>query len=167
MNKFSIEMISPLHGDENAIKKILLRINKKKVIFSIDSNIFRNRDFINYMCLSKHEIQFILPTIVQFEVGFYFRSKGFELEEFMDEISDFEGIFLSWNNNLLWNTIETAYSNKTLLPFNPHIRDYIIGMESKLLQIGLISYNKKHFHWMNPISVLTPEEFILKYPANF
>jgi hypothetical protein len=53
---------------------------------AIDSNIFRNLNFINYLRINKTKIQVYIPSIVSFELGYYFLTKGITWEDFLKEI---------------------------------------------------------------------------------
>jgi len=130
--------------------------------FAIDSNVFRNLNFINYLRINKAKIQIYIPSIVSFEIGYYFLSNGVTWEEFLKEIQKINGIFLEWDSVILLDVLKNALNKKASLPFRHHFRDFMIGTQCENTGLDLISYNKKHFTWLKRISIQTPEEFILK-----
>jgi len=136
--------------------------NKIKLKLALDSNIFRNYDFINYLTLNKSKFQVFMPTIVQLEVGYYYISRGISWNEFVEDIKKFNGIFLKWDNSLILKVIQNAFAYKNQLPFKNHFRDFLIGTECEKKQTPLITYNKKHFTWVNKIKIFTPEEYLLE-----
>ena len=129
---------------------------------AIDSNVFRNLNFINYLRINKAEIQVYIPSIVSFEIGYYFLTKGITWEDFLKEIVKFNGIFLEWDSVILSEVLKNALNNKETLPFRHHFRDFMIGTQCENTGFDLVSYNKNHFTWLKRILIQTPGEFILK-----
>jgi predicted nucleic acid-binding protein len=131
-----------------------------KTKIAIDSNIFRNSHFINYLKLNKASLEVFIPSIVYLEVAYYYLRKGITWADFLEDIKKFEGVFLDWKSIVIEEVIKNAIANKTNMPFRHHIRDFLIGTQCEALKISLVSYNKNHFNWLHTVSVLTPEEFI-------
>ena len=141
-----------------------LKSEKDKI--AIDSNIFRNLDFINFLRQNKGSLQIFLPTIVCLEVGYFYMRKGITWESFRKEVHKFNGIFLDWESIRIMKVLKYAVENKNTLPFRHHFRDFLIGTQCKILGINLVSYNKNHFKWLKPILVFNPEEYIIKMKIN-
>ena len=135
-------------------------INENKKNFALDSNIFRNLDLINYLTLHKSDFNIHLPTIVQLELGYFYKVKGILWEGFKKDIQKFNGIFLQWDNSFIPDVIQYAFNEKSNLPFKQHFRDFLIGLEIVKIPATLITYNKKHFTWLKEIKIYNPEEFI-------
>ena len=127
---------------------------------ALDSNVFRNQDFINYLTLYAADFQTFLPSIVQLEVGYFYRMKDIRWKQFKEDVEKFGCKFIPWGNFKNASIIENAYKNRKELPFQHHFRDYIIGTECEKKVKMLISYNKKHFRWIKNIQILTPEEVV-------
>ena len=136
-------------------------MSKQKKAVAIDSNIFRNLNFINYLRMNKTDIQVFIPSIVNFEIGYYFLIKGITWEDYLAEIQKFNGKILDWDSVITQDVLKNAINNKKTLPFRYHFRDFIIGTQCENLGLDLISYNKNHFDWVNNVITQTPEEFIL------
>jgi len=135
--------------------------NKTEKI-ALDSNVFRNLGFINFLRQNKDSFQVYFPTIVYLEVAYFYLRKGISWEGFFDEVQKFNGTFLGWESIEITEVINHAIMNKSTLPFRHHIRDSLIGTQCEKLNISLISYNKIHFKWLTTVLVLTPEEFVQK-----
>ena len=136
-------------------------MSKQKKAVAIDSNIFRNLNFINYLRMNKTDIQVFIPSIVNFEIGYYFIIKGITWEDYLAEIQKFNGKILDWDSVITQDVLKNAINNKKTLPFRLHFRDFIIGTQCENLGLDLISYNKSHFDWVKNVITQTPEEFIL------
>ena len=136
-------------------------MSKQKKAVAIDSNIFRNLNFINYLRMNKTDIQVFIPSIVNFEIGYYFLIKGITWEDYLAEIQKFNGKILDWDSVITQDVLKNAINNKKTLPFRLHFRDFIIGTQCENLGLDLISYNKNHFDWVKNVITQTPEEFIL------
>jgi len=143
-------------------KKRIVENEEKLEKLAIDSNVFRNLNFINYLRINKAKIQVYIPSIVSFEIGYYFLTKGITWEDFLKEMQKINGYFLEWDSVILLEVIKNALNNKTTLPFRHHFRDFMIGTQCENIGIDLISYNINHFTWLKHILIQTPEEFILK-----
>ena len=137
-------------------------MSKQKKAVAIDSNIFRNLNFINYLRMNKTDIQVFIPSIVNFEIGYYFIIKGITWEDYIAEIQKFDGKILDWDSVITQDVLKNAINNKKTLPFRLHFRDFIIGTQCENLGLDLISYNKSHFDWVKNVITQTPEEFILE-----
>lgn len=136
-------------------------MSKQKKTVAIDSNIFRNLNFINYLRRNKTDIQVFIPSIVNFEIGYYFLIKGITWEDYLAEIQKFNGKILDWDSVITQDVLKNAINNRKTLPFRHHFRDFIIGTQCEKLGLDLISYNKSHFDWVKNVITQTPEEFIL------
>jgi len=128
---------------------------------ALDSNIFRNQDFINYLTLHAVDFKIFLPSIVQLEVGYFYRVKNISWPQLKADLNKFGCKLVPWGNFKNSNVIENAYKNRNELPFHHHFRDYLIGTECKNTVKMLITYNKKHFLWLNKVQILTPEELVV------
>ncbi len=131
----------------------------KNAQYALDSNVFHNWGFINSLRAVKGRFEFVLPTIVTLEVGFYFRVKGISWKDFMEEIQKFGGRSLDWSTIVVEEVVTSAVSNKTALPFRVHFRDFLIGSQCEKVPAHLITENKRHFEWCKSITVLSPSEF--------
>ena len=150
-------------GESIILQESKKNLDKNKKRFAIDSNIFRNLNFINYLTLTKSNFSIFIPTIVQLEIGYFYRASGISWEQFREDINKFEGVFLEWDNNIIPEVIDHAFMERNHLPFKKHFRDFLIGVECKKIPASLITYNIKHFTWLKTIEIYTPEDFLLKF----
>ncbi len=132
------------------------------ITIALDSNIYRNQDFIDFLIMYKDKIKPYLPSIVQLEVGYYYLTVGLKWMNFTEEVQKYGGVLLKNNSYDVQAVVETAYQNRVRLPFKQHFRDYIIGIEAIKNVKKLITYNTRHFDWITEIGVETPEELILE-----
>jgi len=142
------------------------RIRRLKMVFSkiaLDSNVFRNYDFINYLTQYSTDFEIYLPTIVQLEVGYFYKTKNLDWEKFKEDLDKFGCKMIKWGNFKPSEIIENAFKNRKNLPFKHHFRDYIIATECENLIEKLITYNIKHFNWENKIEIITPENFVKEH----
>ncbi|MHA1617641.1 MAG: hypothetical protein ACTSVZ_00045 [Promethearchaeota archaeon] len=137
-----------------------------QIMIALDSNVFRNVRFIDYLILHKTKLNIALPVIVQLEVGYFYRLKGLSWADFRDEMSKFNCQFLDWQISQPKKIILQAYRQKDRLPFRDHIRDFLIGMQSQNQNRRLITYNLSHFKWLNKYSAITPEDLIMEIEKN-
>jgi hypothetical protein len=159
------EYISSLHGDNLNRKLMLNHLRSKQCGFALDSNVFRDKNFVNFLAIQKEKIQFFLPTIVQMEVGYFYRSKGKSWEEFLLDIQDFDCILLSRTIFQAPDLIDLTYQYKQYLPLREHFRDYMIGLECNLVDIALITENVSHFQVFKK-DLQTPKQFVKNFPIN-
>ncbi len=144
------------------LQNTTIKLDEKKNWLALDSNVFRNLDFINFLTLKKLELHIFMPTIVQLEVGYYYKARGITWEAFKKDVQKFGGIFIQWDNKLIPEAIRFAFIEKKHLPFKKHFRDFLIGVECKNIPAPLITYNKSHFTWLKDINIYTPEEYLHK-----
>ena len=130
---------------------------------ALDSNVFRNYDFINYLTLNSTDFEIYLPTIVQLEVGYFYKTKNIDWDRFKDDLDKFGCKMIKWENVKPSKIIENAYKNRRDLPFRHHFIDYIIATECEKLIDKLITYNIKHFNWENNFEIMTPEDFVIDH----
>ncbi|HME55264.1 MAG TPA: hypothetical protein VKM55_23855 [Candidatus Lokiarchaeia archaeon] len=127
---------------------------------AIDTNVYRNIDFINYLKELKQDVSTFLPSIVFLEIGYFFASKGFSWEAYEREINKLGASRLDWSSIDDRQLIERSIEQKANLPFSDHFRDFLIGIQCETLHLDLITYNTKHFAWCQNITIMTPEMFV-------
>ena len=134
---------------------------------ALDSIVFRNLDFINYITLYKDKLSIHLPSIVQLELGYYYLAKGSTWDSFLRDIQKFNGKVMEWNTISVEAVLQNAIAQKRFLPFKSHFRDFIIGTQCESLLCSLITYNSNHFNWSRQIITYTPENFIIFFEENY
>lgn len=139
-----------------------LNHSPSQIKIALDTNIFRNREFIAYLTINHNKFQIYIPTIVQIETGFYYIMRGLTFKDFQRNISEFNAISIEWKSKLTPKLLEFANKNKNTLPFKHHFRDFMIGTECESFKLDLITYNLKHFQWAPNIAIYNPEQFIQK-----
>ena len=134
---------------------------------AIDSNVFRNIKFINYLMLHKDEISVTLPSIVQLEIGYFYLAKGLTWNDFLQYCEKFNAKMMEWNTIKIEDVLQNAIAQKNTLPFKEHFRDFIIGTQCEALSCSLITYNTAHFTWLTQTNFWTPEALIVFIEENY
>lgn len=142
-----------------------LKDNLPKI--ALDSNVFRNSDFIDYLILHKNEISIALPSLVQLETGYFYLTKGVSWADFIKFIQKFNIKLMEWNSIQIEEVLQNAFIQKNRLPFKDHFRDFVIGTQCETLSYSLVTYNLTHFKWLKRIMAQTPEAFISFFEENF
>ena len=130
---------------------------------ALDTNIFRQIDFINFLIKNVNKFKVFLPSIVGLELGYFRSLKEISWDEFNQYLSKFNGSIMSWESLKSAEIIENAKKNKQRLSFSQHFRDFIIGTQCLSQNVDLITNNVEHFFWVTSIKVQTPEEFFSEY----
>jgi len=141
--------------------------NNSSPNIALDSNVFRNLDFINYLTLCKDRLSIHLPSVVQLEVGYYYLAKGATWDLFLQDIQKFNGILMDWSTIKVEEVLQNAISQKGVLPFKEHFRDFLIGTQCETLYCSLITYNGNHFSWLKQTITYTPESFVVFFEDNY
>lgn len=134
---------------------------------ALDSNVYRNFSFINYLVEKKDDFNVHIPTIVFVELGYFFISKGLSWETYLSDLEKFNGKMLEWGVFNLELLINNAYDNRAELAFKNHFRDYLIGLQCMNLKLQLVTYNQRHFTWCEGISIITPEDLVAMHDGTF
>jgi predicted nucleic acid-binding protein len=126
---------------------------------ALDTNVFRDIDFINYLIKRSKKFQVFLPSIVGLELGYYRSLKNISWDEFNHYISKFNGSIIPWESIDSNEVINNAKIYRSTLPFSHHFRDFLIGTQCVKEKYDLITKNVEHFNWITSINVQTPEMF--------
>ncbi len=126
---------------------------------SIDSNCFKNLKFIDFLTQNSGKIEVHIPIIVYIETLIWYKFKGLKKDDFEAEIKDLEARIDLINEEIGEKISEIVFKKNKFFPFKNHARDYFIGVTAEYYQTILITYNTKHFDWLQK-KALTPEEFL-------
>jgi len=141
--------------------------NLKKSKIALDSNVFRNLQFITYLIKHRDEISIALPSLVQLEIGYFYLSKGFTMNDFLKYTQRFNAKMLDWISIQSEEVLRNAIAQRNILPFKDHFRDFIIGTQCEALSYSLITYNLNHFNWLKKIIAQTPDAFTIFFEKTF
>jgi len=131
----------------------------------LDSNVFRNHAFINWLSLNKDQVSTGLSVIVYLETLFWYLTKNLSVEDFELDLHDIRAIITPLDPPLAQITAETA--KNSLLSFRHRARDFIIGSSALKRKAILLTYNSKNFTWMPEDTKTSPESFLDKYWDSF
>lgn len=127
----------------------------------LDSDVFRNHDFINWLSINKENLSVDLSVIVYLETLFWYLTKSLSIDDFELDLEEIQAGITPFDSSLAQDAAERAI--KSILPFKHHARDFIIGSSSIQREAILLTYNIVHFLWMPKGTVTTPEKFIENY----
>lgn len=99
---------------------------------ALDSNVFRNINFINYLIVHKDELSVSLPTIVQFEVGYFYLAKGLIWIEFLNYVQKFNAKMMDWNTIKIEDVLQNAIAQKNILPLKIIFVIFLLERNAKL-----------------------------------
>ena len=131
----------------------------KLVRISLDSSIFRDQDFVDWLQFSKDKIEVYISVISALETYHWYNIRGISEELFKKDINALGAIV----NDLSYQNIFDISDNakKSPLQFRHHARDFIIGSHALLNKSKLITFNLNHFEWLGKKNVLSPEDLVL------
>jgi predicted nucleic acid-binding protein len=124
----------------------------------LDSNVFRNQTFINWLTLNQAVLSTGLSVIVFLETVFWYLTRDLSVEDFQLDLQDLNAVVTPLDSSLAQLTAETAKTS--LLPFRHHARDFVIGTSAVHRAAILLTYNLQHFTWMPSGTVTFPEQFL-------
>jgi predicted nucleic acid-binding protein len=134
--------------------------SKIKYNLAIDSNIFTNKNFLNFLLWKKDIIAVHILPIVFLEVGYYFMGKDMGWDIFLKYLNRYNSVILGWDDLDNATILRKALAQKQELPFRYHFRDFLIGSQCISKNLDLVTNNIKHFQWVDNIRVFTPEELV-------
>lgn len=129
-------------------------------IITLDSNVFRNQHFIDWLMSSEapHKSH-IFPLISYIEVLVWYEMRGLTREDLDKDLRKINTEIIEFPIEFVDSLMKNIRMNPSF-PFRHHARDFIIGTIVKKKETLLLTNNKKHFSWLPQGSVLTPAEFL-------
>ncbi|MFW9914175.1 MAG: type II toxin-antitoxin system VapC family toxin [Candidatus Thorarchaeota archaeon] len=129
---------------------------------TLDSNVFRTQEFLDWlMSDSPPPNRHIFPLILYIEVLVWYEMRGLQrgdldkdLEKMRTEIVPFEMDYV--------DALMTNIRSNPSFQFRHHARDFLIGTICQRHHSLLITYNKRHFAWLDSKMIFTPEEYLKK-----
>ena len=126
---------------------------------SIDSNCFKNLTFIDFLINNSSKIEIHVPIIVYIETLIWYKFKGLTLKDFSAELNDLHAKIDLIDEKIGDLLSSIVVQKDKSFPFKIHARDYFIGVTADYNKTNLITYNIKHFDWLQ-IKAMTPEELV-------
>jgi tRNA(fMet)-specific endonuclease VapC len=127
-----------------------------KLKLTLDTNVFNNEKFCNWLLQSKEEKH--LPAIVYMEYLHHHLKKGNTpsmVNEFLDQMNINIAPF---GKN---EAIKAAKSSIKDWEFIKNTREYVIGSTAIILNTKLVTNDIKNFKWLD--NIITPEEIMEIY----
>lgn len=133
-------------------------MSSNKIKISLDSSIFRDIDFVEWLQLNSERFHISISVIVYLETYHWYNLRGIDKNLFEEEMSALNGKI----NDLYSSEVENISNNaiKSNLLFKHHARDLIIATHAIKQDSVVITLNKRHFDWMDA-KPMSPDELIL------
>ena len=127
-----------------------------KLKLALDTNVFNNKKFCNWLLLEKEEKY--LPAIVYMEYLNHHLKKG-NTESMVDAFLEQMNItVVPFGKNEATKAAQSRFNN---WDSNENARKYTIASTAISLNAKLVTNNSKDFKWMD--NVLTPDDILEKY----
>jgi predicted nucleic acid-binding protein len=129
-------------------------------LITLDSNVFRNQRFIDWL-MSPEAVhgRHVLPIIVYVEVLVWYEMRGLTREDLEADLQKMKTEIVELTPAYVDQLMENIRSNPGFL-FRHHARDFLIGTVVREKNSMLITNNKSHFAWMADGTVKSPEEYL-------
>jgi predicted nucleic acid-binding protein len=131
---------------------------------SLDSNVFRDQLFIEWLETISDEISIEISVVVALETYYWYILRKLTKIDFQQDIMELHAKIQPFLDKDIYHVAENA--NKSSLRIKHHARDFIIGTQADIAKSLLITLNKKHFEWLPKEKVLTPDEFAILFAEN-
>ena len=126
-----------------------------KLKLAMDTNVFKNEKFCNWLLKSKEEKY--IPSIVYMEYLHHHLKKGNTPSMVNAFLEQMNITIVPFGKNEAIEAAKNSFNN--LISFeNP--REYVIGSTALILNAKLVTDNIKNFKWLD--KVITPDEIIKK-----
>ncbi len=131
----------------------------KLLRISLDSSIFQDQDFIDWLQLSKDKMEVFISVISALETFHWYNIRGISEELFKKDIDALGAVV----NDLSYQDIFDISNNAKISPlqFRHHARDFMIGSHALENKSKLITFNINHFEWLGKKNVLSPDDLVL------
>ncbi|MBI2184577.1 MAG: hypothetical protein HYU39_06420 [Thaumarchaeota archaeon] len=129
---------------------------------SLDSTVFRNRQFIEWLS-ARQDVVVRLSVVVYLEALYWFLRNGLSVKDFEDEVKALRATIDRLGVEVSRRVAVVALRNKQKYDFKGHFRDYVVGISALRSHFTLISNDKGGFAFaVNGVSpnVLTPHDFV-------
>ncbi len=129
-------------------------------VITLDSNVFRNQRFFDWLTSpesnhSKH----VFPLITFIEVLVWYEMRGLTRIDLDDDLTKIRTEIVEFSVEYVDQLMSNIRSNPSFL-FRHHARDFLIGTIVQQKASLLVTNNKRHFAWLPPQKVLSPEEYL-------
>jgi predicted nucleic acid-binding protein len=136
-------------------------VGQGKLKLSLDSSIFRNRRFLEWVRYTKKHNAHV-SIIVYVETLLWYKALGLTKGDFDNELAEAGIAVIELTESLADRVTANALKHRKAFPFKHHARDYVIGTTALENEATLITYNLDDFKWVQDEggTVHTPESFL-------
>ena len=126
---------------------------------SLDSNVFRDQDFLEWLIVNSDQISIHLSIITCLETYYWYLMRKLSKTDFEKDLAALQAQIVPFVKNEIYQISQNAKDSS--LRFKHHARDFIIGTHAQIQNSILITNNLKHFEWMGPNQAMTPDNFVI------
>ena len=101
----------------------------------LDSDVFRNHDFINWLSINKENLSVDLSVIVYLETLFWYLTKSLSIDDFELDLEEIQAGITPFDSSLAQDAAERAIKSFQ----KANVRTQFKNNESKIVQ-GILSY---------------------------
>ncbi|MHA1673521.1 MAG: type II toxin-antitoxin system VapC family toxin [Promethearchaeota archaeon] len=130
---------------------------------SLDSNVFRDQEFIEWLILNSEKISIYLSIITCLETFYWYTLRNISKSNFKKDLKALQVQIVPLIQDDIYKISNNA--KKSSLRFKHHARDFIIGTHAHLKETILVTQNLKHFEWMGPNQTITPDNFVIMFSS--
>jgi predicted nucleic acid-binding protein len=131
------------------------------VKISLDSNVFRDQDFLEWLILNSDKISICLSIIACLETYYWYLIRNLSKGDFNKDIKALQAQIVPFVQEEIFQISKNA--KKSSLRFKHHARDFIIGTHAQLNNSILVTQNLKHFEWMEANQTITPDNLVILF----
>ena len=129
-------------------------------IITLDSNVFRNQRFFDWLTSSESQhLRHLFPLLTFIEVLVWYEMRGLTRNDLEDDLTKIKTEIVEFSLDYVNQLMRNIRSNPKFL-FRHHARDFLIGTIVQQKDSLLITNNKRHFAWLPPQKVVSPEEYL-------
>lgn len=131
----------------------------------LDSNVFRNRGFLDWLRLRSKDFEVLVSPIVYAETALWYTYVGLGVKGLDKDLEGVGGEIIEIGKKEGKLVAEMAYKYRKETPFRHHARDYLIGVQAITSNSSVVTQNRDHFSWLEKegIKVFSPEELVKEW----
>ncbi len=129
-------------------------------IITLDSNVFRDQRLFDWLTSSEApHTQHVFPLITFIEVLVWYEMRGLTREDLDDDLAKIRTEIVEFSLDYVTPLMINVRSNPNFM-FRHHARDFLIGTIVLQKDSLLITNNNRHFAWLPPQKVVSPQEYL-------
>jgi len=131
----------------------------------LDSNVFKNRAFLDWLRLRSEDFEVLISPIVYAETALWYIYMGLGIDGLEKDLEKIGGKIVGISKREAELVAKMAYKHRKEVIFRHHARDYLIGVQAMITNSIVVTENKTHFSWIEKegFRVLSPEGLVKEW----